>query len=439
MGRKAKIRRKTKIIRKSGYIRNMWMVVAVVALGLSAAGCQAVSRTAESSAEVSENSTGIVDSSAGVSENSTGIAESSAGVSESSTGVLESSAGTAENSGEKNPAVPGPDSGDQLNELPDKAFTFDSFVSHEGEIYARVYIQILSEAVRQAPGAGIFTIYQDHVYYVNGSPVSGEESRYSYELHRCRLDGGGDETIARDAVLSTSVQPTIVGDRLIYAYGAGGSRTGLVISTLDGRKRKEYKLDDLDIIGFDASYVYYQKSVGGEKRGTEIWALDPDTQERIRLVAAPNWDEAGGLGRFQVIDGVVYAWCLKERPEENQDTWKYSLRAWELQEKTVRDIEYPGVISYGGDFALIEDQVYFTGDGWISRCRLDGNGKSGEPEALAQLGEEVYWAEDYMAAGDWLYYIQLETIDEETGNNTYLCRVPMAGGDVEKVCMWYVP
>lgn len=398
--------------KKYRYISHILPAAAAVFLGLAAVGCQAVSPQAKTKTSAEENMT----------ETSSEVSTTEA-------------VPTTEPSG--GPGETKEDAPDSV-ELSDETFSFDSFVSYEGELYARVYIQLLSEEIKQAPGAGIFTIYQDRVYYVNGSPVSGEESQLSFELHRCRLDGGGDETIARDAVLSTGIQPAIVGDRLIYAYGVGGVQTGLAVSTLDGRKRTEYKLGDLDIIGFDASYVYYQKSGGGEKKGVEIWALNPDTQERIRLVSAPNRDEAGGLGRVRVIDGAVYAWSLLEPPKE-QESRRYSLRAWELRDGEVMEIQYPEVISEGNDFALIGDEIYYTDDRMITRCRLDGNGKSTEPEVLAQLSEESYGAEKYLAAGEWLYYTQAEPINEETKSDMSLCRVPLAGGEIEKVCIWYVP
>lgn len=320
---------------------------------------------------------------------------------------------------------------------------FSNMCPYEGKVYCGVN-GAYGEPVAQK--TSIFTIQDDHIYYVE-KVQEAFESMTDELLAICRggMDGGGREVLVEDVFLAGAGHEKLIGDRLFYGCGYDENyRMRYAAYELTSGRRTVIDSDRIDtILGYDGNNLYYA-GFDSKREENILGRISMRTGKDRTLAVYADTDEVGYIDTVLFYDGSFYCLTLADKPDGyDYRTYTYHLeirsgRTGEVTKKL--PISFTGSSNYS--FLIDGEWLYYTAGGELFKYCLipeEGEGKNeGESQVIAVMRPEEYWGILHFAPGDgYLYFEAIAETDEKTGNNDYFYRVPSDGGAPELLKEWF--
>ena len=311
---------------------------------------------------------------------------------------------------------------------------FSNMCAYEGKVYAGVNAPYGEEIVQQS---SIFTIWEDKVYYVEKVQEAYESlTDELLEIKRSDRNGKNEEVLADDVFLAGAGHEKLVGDKLFYGYGYDENyRMQYACVDVDTKERAIVKTDRIDdILGYDGNYIYY-KGVD-EKEGNILGRVGIRNGRDETVASYAEVDEEGYVESVSFSDGMFYCLTLAEKPDGyDYRTYTYRLQIRDGETGKVEK-ELPVDFTGSSNYSLLigEGEAYTVLQGDIVAISLEDGGI----RKIGSMQDGEYWGIMHFIPGDgYLYYEAIAETDEETGNNDYFYRIPVEGGESERLKEWF--
>lgn len=313
---------------------------------------------------------------------------------------------------------------------------FSNMSAYEGKVYSGVN-GTYGELIPQE--SSIFTIWDEKIYYV-------EKVQEAYDsmtdelltMKRSDMDGSNAEVLAEDVFLAGAGHEKLIGDKLFYGYEYDENfRMRYACVDVNTKERTEISSDRIDtILGYDGTYLYYSGvDMKSEENILGRVHVANGKDETIHTYAAV--DEEGYIDSVVYTDGRLYCFTLAKKTDSyDYRTYEYRLIARDAGTgKAVQEVPVSFTGSANYSFLIQDGEVYAALNGEIVAISLT----DGSMRTITQMKEDEYWAILHFIPGDgYLYYEAIAETNEETGNNDYFYRVPVAGGDAELLKEWFM-
>lgn len=314
---------------------------------------------------------------------------------------------------------------------------FSNMSAHNGTVYGGVNAPY-GEAI--AHKTSIFAVQDDKIYYVDKTLEAFESVTDELLAVKCSdMDGSNEVTLAEDVFLAGTGHEKLIGDKLFYGYEYDDNyRMRYAYIDLNTGKRSELPTDRIEtIIGYDGNYLYYRGyDVRTRKYLIGRIRLKNGKDETLTVFAGMD-NEEGYFDSILFHKGRLYCLALTKAA----DSYDYRTYEYKIQIRNARngklEKELPYTFTGSSNYSVLvaEDEIFVSVAGEIVAFPITGEGGM---RTVTSMEPDEYWGILHFAPGDgYLYYEAIAEIDEETGNNDYFYRVPLAGGEAELLEAWF--